>query len=98
MDELLNRFNFLRDSLSVITLLMVGFISLSVYVFYINRKIRLKNRELREINKKEEEQRRKQQIHQNLLNHIRIYPDTAVLHVRGKSIGNIAHLRHTIEI
>ena len=59
MDELLNRFNFLRDSLSVITLLMVGFISLSVYVFYINRKIRLKNRELREINKKEEEQRRK---------------------------------------
>ena len=38
---------------------MVGFISLSVYVFYINRKIRLKNRELREINKKEEEQRRK---------------------------------------
>ena len=59
MDELLNRFNFLRDSLSVITLLMVGFISLSVYVFYINRKIRLKNRELREINRKEEEQRRK---------------------------------------
>ena len=59
MDELLNRFNFLRDSLSVITLLMVGFISLSVYVFYINRKIRLKNRELREINRKEEEQRRR---------------------------------------
>lgn len=59
MDELLNRFYFLQDSLSVITLLMIGFISLSVYVFYINRKVRIKNRELREINKKEEEQRRK---------------------------------------
>lgn len=59
MDELLNRFYFLQNSLSVITLLMIGFISLSVYVFYINRKIRLKNRELHEINKKEEEQRRK---------------------------------------
>lgn len=59
MDELLNRFLFLKSSLWVITLLMIGFISLSVYVFYINRKIRLANRELREINKKEEEQRRK---------------------------------------
>ena len=59
MDELLNRFLFLRSSVWVITLLMIGFISLSVYVFYINRKIRLANRELREINKKEEEQRRK---------------------------------------
>ena len=59
MDELLHRFNFLQDSLTIITLLMIGFITLSGYVFYINRKIRLKNRELREINKKEEEQRRK---------------------------------------
>lgn len=59
MDELFNRFDFLQNSLSVITLLMIGFISLSVYVFYINRKIRIKNRELREINKKEEEQRHK---------------------------------------
>lgn len=59
MDELLNRFHFLQNSLGVITLLMIGFISLSVYVFYINRKVRIKNRELREINKKEEEQRRK---------------------------------------
>ena len=58
MDELLNRFLFLKSSLWVITLLMIGFISLSVYVFYINRKIRFANRELREINKKEEEQRR----------------------------------------
>lgn len=59
MDELLNRFLFLKDSLLVITLLMIGFISLSVYVFHINRKIRVANRELRAINKKEEEQRRK---------------------------------------
>ena len=59
MDELFHRFNFLQDSLTIITLLMIGFITLSGYVFYINRKIRLKNRELREINKKEEEQRRK---------------------------------------
>lgn len=59
MDELLNRFLFLKSSLWVISLLMIGFISLSVYVFYINRKIRLTNRELRAINKKEEEQRRK---------------------------------------
>lgn len=59
MDDLFHRFNFLQDSLTIITLLMIGFITLSGYVFYINRKIRLKNRELREINKKEEEQRRK---------------------------------------
>ncbi|MCC8172606.1 MAG: helix-turn-helix domain-containing protein [Parabacteroides sp.] len=38
---------------------MVGFITLSVYAFRINRKIRSKNRELHAINRKEEEQRRK---------------------------------------
>ena len=59
MEELLNRFLFLKDSLLAIILLMIGFISLLVYVFYINRKIRVANRELRAINKKEEEQRRK---------------------------------------
>lgn len=59
MDDLLNRFLFLQNSLWVISLLMIGFISLSVYVFFINRKIRNTNRELRAINKKEEEQRRK---------------------------------------
>ncbi|RHJ82459.1 substrate-binding domain-containing protein [Parabacteroides sp. AM08-6] len=59
MDELLNHFRFLQNSLLVITLLMIGFVSLSVYVFYMNRKIRNANRELRDINRKEEEQRRK---------------------------------------
>lgn len=59
IDELLNRFQFLRNSFWVITFLMAAFIALSVYVFYINRKIRNTNRELRAINRKEEEQRRK---------------------------------------
>lgn len=59
MLELLNRFYFLQDSLIIIMFLMIGVISLSVYIFYINRKMRIKNRELHEINKKEEEQRRK---------------------------------------
>lgn len=59
MLELLNRFYFLQDSLGIIMLLMIGLISLSVYVFFINRKVRIKNRELHAINKKEEEQRRK---------------------------------------
>lgn len=59
MLELLNRFYFLQDSLGIIMLLMIGLVSLSVYVFFINRKVRIKNHELHEINKKEEEQRRK---------------------------------------
>lgn len=59
MLELLNRFYFLQDSLIIIMLLMIGVILLSVYIFFINRKVRVKNRELHEINKKEEEQRRK---------------------------------------
>lgn len=59
IDALLNRFDFLQNSLGVITLLMMGFVTLSVYAFRTNRKIRSKNRELRAINRKEEEQRRK---------------------------------------
>ncbi len=59
IDDLLDRFDFLQNSLGVITLLMIGFVTLSVYAFRINRKIRSKNRELRAINRKEEEQRRK---------------------------------------
>lgn len=59
IDELLNRFLFLQNSLWIITFLMAAFITLSLYVFYINRKIRHRNRELRAINLKEEEQRRK---------------------------------------
>lgn len=52
MLELLNRFYFLQDSLGIIMLLMIGLISLSVYVFFINRKVRIKNHELHEINKR----------------------------------------------
>lgn len=59
MNALLDQFRFLKNSFGVITVLMIGFVTLSVYVFYINRKIRIANRELRAINKKEEEQRRK---------------------------------------
>ena len=59
IDGLSGRFNFLQNSLGVISLLMVGLIALSVYVFYINRKLRQTNLALRETNRKEEEQRRK---------------------------------------
>lgn len=59
IDTLAGRFHFLTSSLWVITLLMIGFILLSVYVFHINRKIRQANATLRETNRKEEEQRRK---------------------------------------
>lgn len=59
IDGLSGRFYFLRDSLLVILLLMIGLIALSVYVFYMNRKLRQTNDALLEINRKEEEQRRK---------------------------------------
>lgn len=59
IDGLSGRFYFLQSSLLVISLLMIGFIALSVYVFYINRKIKLTNRVLCETNRKEEEQRLK---------------------------------------
>lgn len=59
LDGLLNRYRFLQHSLWTITGLMIAFVLLSVYVYYINRKIRLTNRELRAINLKEEQQRRR---------------------------------------
>lgn len=59
LDGLLNRYHFLQHSLWTITGLMIAFVLLSVYVYYINRKIRLTNRELRAINRKEEQQRRR---------------------------------------
>lgn len=59
IDGLSGRFRFLQNSLGVISLLMIGLIGLAVYVFYINRKLRLTNLALRETNRKEEEQRRK---------------------------------------
>lgn len=59
IDRLAGRFRFLTNSLWAISLLMIGFVLLSAYVVYINRKIRQANAALRETNRKEEEQRRK---------------------------------------
>lgn len=50
IDGLSDRFYFLRNSLGVISLLMIGFIALSIYAFYINRKMRLANRKLISLN------------------------------------------------
>lgn len=59
IDGLSDRFYFLQNSLSVISLLMIGFIALSIYAFYMNRKMRDANKALREKNRREEEQSRK---------------------------------------
>ena len=50
IDGLSDRFYFLRNSLGVISLLMIGFIALSIYAFYINRKMRQGNRKLISLN------------------------------------------------
>lgn len=50
IDGLSDRFYFLRNSLGVISLLMIGFIALSIYAFYINRKMRQANRRLISLN------------------------------------------------
>lgn len=50
IDDLSDRFYFLRNSLGVISLLMIGFIALSIYAFYINRKMRQANRKLISLN------------------------------------------------
>lgn len=50
IDGLSDRFYFLRNSLGVISLLMIGFIALSIYSFYINRKMRQANRKLISLN------------------------------------------------
>ncbi len=59
IESLLSRFRFLEYSLLIITSLMIGLVLLSIYTFSINRKLKKKNDELREINQKEEEQRKK---------------------------------------
>lgn len=59
INSLLGRFKYLQNSLSIISLLMVGFVLLFVYIFFINRKMKRTNRELTEINRKEEQQRHK---------------------------------------
>ena len=50
IDGLSDRFYFLRNFLGVISLLMIGFIALSIYAFYINRKMRQANRKLISLN------------------------------------------------
>ena len=50
IDGLSDRFYLLRNSLGVISLLMIGFIALSIYAFYINRKMRQANRKLISLN------------------------------------------------
>lgn len=50
IDGLSDLFYFLRNSLGVISLLMIGFIALSIYAFYINRKMRQANRKLISLN------------------------------------------------
>ena len=55
IDGLSDRFYFLRNSLGVISLLMIGFIALSIYAFYINRKMRQANRKLISLNAEMEE-------------------------------------------
>jgi signal transduction histidine kinase/CheY-like chemotaxis protein len=59
IDSLFRRFSFLQASLWIISALMIAFVMLTVYAFYINRKMRQTNQALREINRKEEEQRHK---------------------------------------
>lgn len=59
LDTLLNRFNFLQDSFLIISVLMIGFVLLSIYAFLINFKLKKTNHELCEINRKEEQQREK---------------------------------------
>ena len=59
IENLFDRFQFLQNSLSIISILMIAFIILTIYAFYINCKIKKTNHALHEINKKEEEQRHK---------------------------------------
>ncbi|WP_071145675.1 substrate-binding domain-containing protein [Bacteroides ihuae] len=59
IDQLFDRFVFLRSSLTIISALMIAFVLLSVYAFFINRKMQRVNKKLIEKNKKEEEQNKK---------------------------------------
>ncbi len=59
IDGLSTRFISLRNSLWLISSLMVAFVTLSFYAFSMNRKMRQANRALSEKNRKEEEQSRK---------------------------------------
>jgi signal transduction histidine kinase/DNA-binding response OmpR family regulator len=59
IDQLLNRYQFLENSLLLISVLMIAFVILSIYTFIINRKVRRRNKELHQMNQKEKEQQQK---------------------------------------
>ena len=59
IEGLFGRYYFLQNSLFIISVLMIAFVILTSYAFYINRKMKRTNQALREINKKEEQQRHK---------------------------------------
>lgn len=59
IDNLFDRFHFLQNSLWLISVLMIAFVFLTIYAFYINRKMKKTNQVLHETNKKEEQQRHK---------------------------------------
>ena len=79
IDGLSDRFYFLRNSLGVISLLMIGFIALSIYAFYINRKMRQANRKLISLNAEMKEvTAQKLQFFTNVSNEVRT-PLTLIL-------------------
>lgn len=79
IDGLSDRFYFLRNSLGVISLLMIGFIALSIYAFYINRKMRQANRKLISLNAEmKEETAQKLQFFTNVSHEVRT-PLTLIL-------------------
>jgi len=59
LDGMFTQYYFLQNSLLIISVLMIGFVVLTFYVFFINRKVKLTNQALWETNRKEEEQRKK---------------------------------------
>ena len=59
LQSLFDDFYYVRSSLYIISCLMLGFILLSIYTFRINKKLKSRNKDLRTINKREEEQREK---------------------------------------
>ena len=86
IDGLSDRFYFLRNSLGVISLLMIGFIALSIYAFYINRKMRQANRKLISLNAEMKEvTAQKLQFFTNVSHEVRT-PLTLILAPLGRLI------------
>lgn len=79
IDGLSDRFQFLRGSLFLITILMIAFIVLSVYTYLINRKMRQTNRKLIALNAEiEEVTAQKLQLFTNVSHEVRT-PLTLIL-------------------